>query len=168
MTAGSSCRSAFFYDVPEVAGALAPIVTMENTATEYTLPVRVIAYADPLGMETAPGVANPCALQILGEIYVRSLPPGATFVWDVAARDVQYRDSTTGGVEPGWAYIDPNDPPERRWFALPCGKIVIVVELATLCLAPLGGGAYSDGVHTFNAPHYPDLALEIAPRWGCP
>ena len=168
MTGGTNCRSSFFYDVPASAEALVPVVTMANPNVEYTLPVRVIVYADPLGVEAAPGVTDPCGLQILGEIYVRALRPGATFVWDVAARDVLYSDHSTGGFAPGWAYVDPNDPPERRWFALPCGQIVITVELATLCLEPLGGGAYSDGIHTFTAPRYPSLTLEILPRFGCP
>ena len=168
ITEGTSCRSAFFYDVPASAATQAPVVSLTNDATEYTLPVRVIAYADPLGAETAPGVADPCALQILGEVYVRPLRPGATLVWDVGARDVLYRDHTTGHPAPGWAYVDPNDPPERRWFALPCGQVVITVEVATACLDDLGGGTYSDGAHIFLAPHYPAVTLEVVPRIGCP
>lgn len=168
ITAGTSCRSAFFVDVPETSSALTPVMTLSNPATEYTIPVRVIAYADPLGVETAPGVSNPCSLQILGELYVRALKPGATLVWDVASRDVTYRDHTTGSMVPGWGYVDPNDQPQRRWFVLPCGKIVIVIEPATACLEALGGGVYSDGVHRFDVPHYPSLALEIVPRFGCP
>ena len=168
ITTASTCRSAFFYDVPPTAATQVPVVTLSNDAAEYTLPVRLICYADPLEQETAPGVADPCALQILGELYVRALRPGATLVWDVAARDVTYRDHTTGHHVPGWAFVDPNDRPQRRWFALPCGQVLITCEIATACLEDLGGGAYTDGPHRFDDPHYPTLSVEIVERVGCP
>jgi hypothetical protein len=167
ITAGTDCRDSYFYDVPAGAVNVAPVLTFTNTETEYTIPCRAICYYDPLGVEASPGVSDPCGLQILGELYVRSLRSGSTLVWDVAARDVLYHDYTTGGFAPGWAYVDPNDPPERRWFALPCGQIIIVIEPATLCLDSLGGGLYTDGVLFFDAPHFPASTLEIVPRVGC-
>ena len=89
-------------------------------------------------------------------------------MWDVAAREVTYRDHTTGLFVPGWAYIDPNDPPVRRWFTLPCGDVDVVLEPSTLCLTDLGGGIYSDGDHTFETPAFPSPSVELVPRVGCP
>jgi hypothetical protein len=168
VTDSDSCRSVYFYDVPPTAAAQVPIVTLFNDATEHSLPVRLICYADPLGIETAPSLTDPCRLPVLGELYVRPLAPGATLVWDVAARDVTYHDSTTEGMEPGWGHIDPNDPPLRRWFALPCGQVIITVEVSTACLQVLPSGAYSDGAHLYETPHYPTVSVEIGERVGCP
>ena len=164
---GTDCRYSFFYDVPAGATVQAPVLSLTNHGSEYSIPCRAIVYYDPLGLETAPGLVNPCGLQILGQLYVRALRSGATLVWDVSARDVLYRDFSTGGLVPGWAYVDPNDPPERRWFALPCGQIIVVIEPATFCLDNLGAGLFTDGTLIFQDPHFPTPTLEIVPRVGC-
>lgn len=160
----ADCRQRLTIDVGPVEAAVAPVVTLENTTTEYSVPTRVLVYYDPAGISPT----NPCSLQLLGELYVRPIRPGATLKWDVAAREVMYRDHTTGLFVPGWAYIDPNDPPVRRWFTLPCGQVDVVLEPSTLCLTDQGGGIYDDGVHTFNDPAFPSPSVELVPRIGCP
>jgi hypothetical protein len=159
----SSCRTIRAFEV-EPAYAMAPIVTWENTMGQHSFPFRAITYADPGGI----GASNPCGLPILGEIYVKPLPPGAALRWDVIGRNIEYRDHTTGGWAPGWSYTDPNDPPERRFYALPCGRGLVVMEPATLCAEFVSGTLWRlDGID-YNPPTYPTVTVRMGERISCP
>jgi len=132
--------------------------------SQYSFPFRAVAYTDP-GLV---GPANPCGLPVLGELYVRPLPAGASLRWDVVGRSVDYRDETTGGWTSGWAYIEPNDPPKQRFFAVPCGKGYVVMEPASLCATFVSGTTWTlDGI-SYNPPTYPTTSVSIGERLSCP
>jgi hypothetical protein len=159
----SPCRLTRAFTVNPMA-AMAPIVTWTNTMTQYSYPFRAIAYADPALV----GPGNPCGLPILGEVYIRPIPPSAAVRWDVVGRRIEYKDETTGGWASGGSMIDPNDPPEQRFFALPCGKGYIVMEPASYCATPNGGSSYTlDGI-TYNPPSYPTVSVSMGERMSCP
>lgn len=156
-----TCRTILSFEADPM-GAMAPIVTMINDHDEATIPMRVIVYADPLEIGHSP---NPCGLAILGEIYVRPLPPWSSMVWDVAGRTVLYRDVTTGVLTETYAYLDENDPPIPRDFTLGCGHFHLVLEPGSLC------GEWTLGQFTWNGiefddPHYPEVSLRLQERVG--
>jgi hypothetical protein len=163
----SACRSVFTFEVNPL-GAAAPVLTLTNDDDDAVIPLRILCYADPVGVGVSP---NPCGLPLLGELYTRPLPPWSTLVWDVAGRRVRYKDHSTGVLDSGWAYIDPNDPPNSRFFALPCGTAHVVIEPATTCLTvdtPNSRYTYGGYEFSFAGLHYPTLALEVQERIGCP
>ena len=145
--------------------AVAPIVTFDNNTNEYSFPFRAIVYADPLEIGALP---NPCGLEILGEVYVRPLPPYSSLAWDVAGRDIRFMSAGTGGFRSTTSYIEVNDPPAKRFFAVPCSMAHLVVEPATMCVDDLGSDAYeADGV-TFTPPRLPTVTLALQERVSCP
>jgi hypothetical protein len=159
-----SCRTTRAFTVSSL-GVTGPIVTWSNNQNQYSYPMRAVVRADPGTVGIAP---NPCGLPILGEIYVRALPPYAQLRWDVVGRTVEVIDSTTGGWAPGWAYIDGNDPPIGRFFAAGCGKAYVIMEPATLCADFISGTTWTlDGL-TFNPPAYPSVSLAVGERLSCP
>jgi hypothetical protein len=164
----STCRTSFTFEVNPMA-AMAPIVTLENYETDHSAPVRALVYADPNDIGISP---NPCGLPLLGQLYVNPLPPASELVWDVVARQVIYRDPATGGDRGGWAFIGANDvdPTIPRFFALPCGKIHVVLELASRCIyEDPGSGNWYSGLTLLGAPpHYPAASLQLQERVGCP
>ena len=160
----SQCRTVYTYDVDPM-GAMAPIVTLTNNDDEFSAPVRVIAYADPMGVGVDP---NPCGLHALGEIYVSLLPPWSELIWDVAGRTIRYRDGTTGDEVGGWAFVGGNDPPIPRYFTMPCGEVHIVMELASRCLQLDGVTWYSGATPLGSVPHYPTVSVTLVERHGCP
>jgi hypothetical protein len=106
-------------------------------------------------------------MPILGELYVRPLPPSSAMRWDIAGRRVEFKDSTTSGWADTWVYVDANDPPQRRFFALPCGQAHLVMEPASMCATFVSGTTYTlDGL-TFNPPAYPTVAIEMSERLSC-
>ena len=113
------------------------------------------------------GPSNPCGLPILGELYVRPLPPGSSFRWDVVGRRFEFRDETTGGWANGAAYVDPNDPPEKRFFAMPCGRGHVVMEPSSLCAKFVTGTTWTlDGI-TYNPPAFPTVSVGLGERLRC-
>lgn len=161
LTAG--CRSTYTFEVSPLASA-GPVVRFTNDGGEATIPMRAIVYADPLDI----GSANPCGLPIAGEIYLRPLPPYSTLVWDVVGRQVRYRDVTTGIEVETAAYIDANDPPYRRQFALPCGTAHLILEPGDFCMSESIGVSFSWSTYTYLNPHFPNVTLELQERVGCP
>jgi hypothetical protein len=159
-----SCRTIRAFTTSGL-GAMAPIVTWNNSQNQYSYPMRAVVRADPGDVGTSP---NPCALPILGELYVRPLPPYAQLRWDVIGRTVEFLDSSTGGWAPGWAYIDGNDPPIQRFFAAGCGKAYLIMEPASLCADFISGTTWTlDGL-TFNPPAYPSVTVAVGERLSCP
>lgn len=158
-----SCRTIRGFTV-NTLGAVAPIVTWSNTSTQYTYPMRAIVRADPATVGVSP---NPCGLPILGEIYVRPLPPDSQLRWDVVGRIVQFKDSSTGGWAPGWTYVEANDPPLQRFFSAGCGTAYVIMEPGSLCAHFVSGTTWTlDGL-TFNPPAYPTVALSVGERLSC-
>ena len=159
-----ACRQVYSFDVSPLA-AMAPVVTFQNRLTQFSYPFRAIVYADPLdiGMTT-----NPCGLQILGEVYVRALPAATTIIWDVAGRDIRLRDASTGTPVSSYVYIEPNDPPIRRSFALPCGTAHLVLEPATVCTEAQAGSAFEANGIVFDPPQFPTVTMELRERISCP
>ena len=145
--------------------AIAPVITFNNHQNQFSYPFRAIVYADPLEIGATP---NPCGLEILGEIYVRALPAYATLIWDVAGRDIRFSDHTTSGPTSSYVYIEPNDPPARRNFAVPCTQAHLVLEPATLCVEDLGGGVFEANGITFDPPRFPSVSLALMERISCP
>lgn len=158
-----TCRTLISFEVNPL-GAAGPVLTLTNDTDEYAMPIRVICYADPLEIGIDP---NPCGLPVLGEIYIGPMSPWSELVWDVAGRDVRYADHTTGEFTTGWAFIDGNDPPYPRFFALPCGVGHIVIEPASACLEVDSGDYIYFGVNLGSAPAFPTPSLEIVERIGC-
>lgn len=164
----SDCRAVWSWSAEEAVGARGPVVEFHNDHAEHAFPFRAILYHDPGAIGVSP---NPCGLPILGELYVRALPPSSFLRWDVAGRQIDYHDPTTGGWVPGWPYIDGNDPPLRRYFVLPCdGDHHLVLEPATLCIERIGvtGNTFEWQGITFTDPHYPDVSLTTVERVSCP
>jgi hypothetical protein len=144
--------------------AKAPVVTWTNNTTGYNIPFRAVVYFGDRDT-TSP---NPCGMPILGELYVRPLPPDSSMRWDVTGRTVEFRDASTGGWTPTWVYVDANDPPLRRFFAMPCGVGHVVLEPASMCLTYVSGTTYTlDGL-TFNPPSYPTMTIALSERLSCP
>ena len=161
----TTCRSSYTFTVDPL-GVIAPIITWHNIQSQYSFPFRAIVYADPGNIGTTP---NPCGLPMLGELYVRPLPPSTTLRWNVVTRDVEVRDSTTGGFTSGWAYIEPNDPPHKRFFAVPCGKAHLVMEPASVCIDNPTGDTYTLDNLTFDPPGFPDVVdIRLQERISCP
>lgn len=160
----ATCRSSYKFTVDPL-GVAAPIVTWHNNMSQYSFPFRAIVYADPGGIGTTP---NPCGLPILGELYVRPLPPSTTLRWDVAGRTVDVRDPGTGGFTSGWAYTEANDPPRRRFFAVPCGTAHLVMEPGTVCITNPSGTTWTNGDLTFNPPTFPTVDIRLQERVSCP
>jgi hypothetical protein len=161
----AACRMSFTFDWPDPFGAAAPVVTLTNTDPANSMPLRILAYSDPLGVGIDP---SPCGLQILGELYVGPIPPYSELRWDVSSREVLYYDHTTSDWTSGYPFIGANDPPAPRWFALPCGTTHIVIEPATACLYQQNGEYMYNGVALGVVPHFPTAALSIVERVGCP
>lgn len=160
----NDCRTIRTIDVDPL-GAMGPVVTWENTENSYTYPFRAIVYHDPHGTGAQP---NPCGLQVLGEVYVRALPPSASARWDVTGRVFEYRDVSTGGWVNGAAYLMPVDPPYRRFFALPCGVSQLVMEPASACAEEVDADTFTlDGV-TFDPPRFPTVSMKLSERLSCP
>ena len=157
------CRTSRTFEVNPMA-ALAPVITWDNESDAYTYPFRAHVYYDPNEIGTTP---NPCGLEILGEVYVRAMPPWSTLVWDVTGRRIQYRDVTTGGLTSGQAFIEANDTPNRRYFALPCGVAHLVMEPSSMCATDEGGGVWSLGGITFDPPTFPDVHITLQERVNC-
>lgn len=157
------CRAAFTFEVNPL-GAMAPVVQMYNDSAEPTLPMRVLLYADPLDVGVDP---NPCGLPLMAEIYIRSMPAYASFIWDIAGRTTYFRDVTTGEFVEGGPYIDANDPPVPRYSSLPCGKAWLVFEPGTFCLT--GSGPWTDPVSglEFTTPTFPTTTVRMQERVGC-
>jgi hypothetical protein len=152
----ATCRSIYTWTVNPL-GTAAPIVKFVNDNDVYSSPLRAIAYFNPNLVATTGN--NTCGLPRLGEIYVAPLPPWSELVWDVAARDVLYYDHTTGGYVSGWAFVDANDPPLQRFFAVPCGQGLVVLEPASACLT-FSGGRYSyAGIDLGISPEYPTTTV---------
>lgn len=159
------CRTSLTINI-DAARPVAPVVCFSNDDAEASYPLRAVVYADPQGIGTLP---NPCGLPILGEIYVRSLPPYSQFVWDVAGKTTWFADVTTGGDVDGWPYIDMNDPPVPRFFAANCGTIHVVLEPATLCADIDGSDVVIPAADlVFTDPHYPAVTVRMQERTGCP
>jgi hypothetical protein len=158
----SSCRTVFTF-THEALGACGPVVRLFNDNDEHSLPVRLICYGDPNGIGITP---NPCGLPVLGEVYVRPLPPWSTLLWDVVGRKVSYHDHTTAGYVAGWPYVAPNDRPLRRFFVLPCSQSHVIMEPGSLCLDPISGG-WTDGSLNYLDPHFPTATLSVGERIGC-
>lgn len=158
----TTCRSTYSWQVAPMA-AIAPIVVFDNATNQYAFPFRAIVYADP----NVVGPSNPCGLEILGEIYVRALPPWSTMIWDVAGREVRYRDHNTGGEVATSTYLEPNDPPNRRYFAQSCATAHLVVEPATLCVDDLGSNNFETGGLTFASPTFPTVTVTTQERVSC-
>lgn len=156
------CRTILTWESSTV-GAAAPVVTFSNDSDDASIPFRAIVYGDPLGIGHSP---NPCALHLLGEIYVRPLPGWADLIWDVLGRTIQFQDVTTGLPVVSSAYIDANDPPYPRWFTTGCGLIHLVLEPATLCGEWDGANFEWNGI-TFTDPHFPDVSVRAGERVGC-
>lgn len=159
----TTCRSTWTWQVAPMA-AIAPIVVFDNPTNQHAFPYRAIVYADP----NQAGASNPCGLEILGEIYVRALPPWSTLVWDVAGREVRYRDHNIGYEVPTATYLEPNDPPNRRFFAQGCAQAHLVVEPATLCVDDLGSNVYESGGLSFTSPTFPSVTVTTQERVSCP
>lgn len=160
----NACRDIWTFQVDPL-GTAAPVVTLTNAATTYSMPVRAICYANPNELDPT-GTAT-CGLPRLGEIYIDPLPPASTIVWDVAGRDVTYSDHTTAGFVSGWPFVNANDPPLSRFeFALPCGTGHVVVEPAYACLNLVDGHYYYGSVDLGIAPHFPTASVEIQERFG--
>lgn len=158
------CRTSFTFDVSPMA-AMAPVVTWTNATTGHTFPFRAVLYADP-GLTD--NVANPCGMQILGELYVRPMPPSSSLRWDVTGRQVEFSDPATGGFTSGWAYTDANDADRPRFFALPCGHHHLVLEPASMCAELVSGTTYTlDGI-TFAPPVFPTTQVLLSERISCP
>jgi hypothetical protein len=160
----NSCRTSYTFDVSPMA-AMAPVVTFTNSSAQHNYPFRAIVYYDPYEMDN---FNNPCGLQILGEIYVRPLPPSSALRWDVTGRQVEFRDPSTGGFTSGWAYIDANDPPRQKFFALPCGHHHLILEPASLCADFVSGTTWTlDGI-TYVTPTFPTTQILLSERMSCP
>lgn len=159
----TTCRSTYSWTVTPMA-AVGPIIVFDNPASQLSYPFRATVYADP----NAVGASNPCGLEIIGQIYVRALPPWSTMTWDVAGREVRYRDASTGGDVATSTYLEPNDPPNRRYFAQGCAQAHLVVEPATLCATSLGSNQWETGGVTFSSPVFPTVTITTQERISCP
>jgi hypothetical protein len=146
-------------------GAMAPVVTWTNSGDGYTWPFRARVYHDPHVTNADP---NPCGLQILGELYVRTMRPGAKLRWDVTGRTVEYMDHSTGGWVNGWAYIEANDPPNRKFFALPCGTHQLVMEPSSLCGEQNAADIFTLEGITYDPPVFPTVSIKLSERVNCP
>jgi hypothetical protein len=158
----TSCRSTYTWTSTPMA-AIAPIIVFDNAASQHAYPFRAVVYADPNNV----GASNPCGLEVLGQIYVRALPPWSTMIWDVAGREIRYSDHTTGGPVTSSAYIEANDPPNRRFFAQGCAQAHLVVEPATLCATDLGSNTFEAGGITFVNPTFPTVTITTQERVSC-
>ncbi len=159
----STCRTIRTIEADPL-GAVGPVVTWENSQGTPTYPFRAIVYSDPGELGAVP---NPCGLQIVGELYVRAMPAYSSLRWDVPGRVIEYRDHTTGGWTSGFFLIDLNDPPERRFFALPCGMSQLVMEPSSFCAAEVDPTEFTlDGV-TYDPPRFPTVSIRIGERIGC-
>jgi hypothetical protein len=161
----SECRTSFTFDWPEPIGAPAPVVTLTNNDASSSMPLRIIAYSDPLEIGIDP---SPCGLPILGELYLGPLPPYSELRWDVSSREVLYYDHTTADWTSGYPFVGANDPPISRWFAVPCGTTHIVIEPASACLYQANGEWVYNGVGLGVVPHYPTATVSVVERVGCP
>jgi hypothetical protein len=159
-----ACRSSYTFTVNPL-GVIAPVVTWHNSSTQYSFPFRAVVYADPGNIGTTP---NPCGLPILGELYVRPLPPSTSLRWNVATREVEVRDAASGGFTAGWAYVEPNDPPRKRFFAVPCGKAHLVMEPSSACIENPTGTTWTLDEMTFNPPAFPTVVdIRLQERVSC-
>ena len=158
-----ACRTVRTFEVSPMA-AMAPIVTFDNNQSGSGFPFRAVVYADPLEIGVDP---NPCGLEIVGEIYIRAMPPWSTLVWDVAGREVRYGDATSV-TRPSAFLIEPNDPPRRRYFALPCAVAHLVIEPATMCVEDLGSDVFASAEVEFDPPLFPTVSLSLQERVSCP
>jgi hypothetical protein len=159
----TNCRTVRTLEVDPL-GVTAPVITWENSDTTYTYPFRAVIYYDPGETGALP---NPCGLQVIGELYVRTLPPSSALRWDITGRTVEYRDASTGGWVSGWAYTNANDPPARRFFALPCGTSQLVMEPASMCAEEVDADTFTlDGI-TYDPPRFPTVSIRMSERIGC-
>jgi hypothetical protein len=157
-----TCRTIVSWEISMV-GAAAPIILFRNDNDAQSIPFRAIVYADPLGIGHSP---NPCALRLLGQVYVRPLPAWSEQTWDVLGRTMLFEDVTTGVPIETSAYIDANDPPYPRWFTTGCGLIHLVMEPASLC-ADWDGTTYTWQGMEFDPPHFPDVSVRVGERTSC-
>lgn len=159
----ANCRTIRTFEVDPL-GAMAPVITWTNTQNSYTYPFRALIYADP--GETG-AVPNPCGLRLLGEMYVRALPPYSSMRWDITGRTVEYSDHTTGGWVPGWAYTTANDPPTRKFFALSCGMSQLVMEPASMCAEEVDADTFTLDGTIYDPPRFPTVSIRMSERIGC-
>lgn len=154
------------FDIDEAIGVKAPTITFSNDTDEYNYPFRAVVYADPGEVGVSP---NPCGLLVLCEIYVRPLPPSSSLRWDIAGRDIFYRDITTGDFISSYSHIDANDPPIPRFAAFGCSRYHLALEPATLCIERVGvvGNVFEWQGLTFNDPAYPTVDIVVQERISC-
>jgi hypothetical protein len=127
------CRTTFDYTV-ETVGASAPIITLTPPLPDVeSLPLRIRTYVNM--NDLAPDQL--CGAPLLAELYVTALPPWSAFQYDMAGRQVRYRDAATGDWINGAAFIEPNAVGIPRWPALACGSYTTVVEPSSFCYDPL-------------------------------
>lgn len=160
-------RQTYTWPSETMMGAKAPIIIFHNNDPEHAFPFRAILYHDPGEIGVSP---NPCGLGRLGEIYVRPMPPYSYLKWDVAAREIMYRDPTTGIWIEGPFLIEVNDAPLPRYFVLPCGgDHHLVLEPGTLAIERIGGtgNVFEWNSIIFSDPHFPDVEITVQERVSC-
>lgn len=108
-------------------GFTAPIVQIRTGSGGGLPELRVLCIEDMTGTTD-----DGCYGKVVGEVDLARLPKNSEIFIDFGRREVLYRDSSTGGYVPGWAYVMPNSTNRKRWGSLTCRDGYVVVEQNSL------------------------------------